>query len=215
MRVLQTGRDFAPGKGPVVYIENHDHSSAVSRAGGRGRWWKTQAPLIALLTCPGAVMLHNGQELGDDYWLPDDGDGRVLPRPVRWELADDPAGEALLALHEKLIRIRREHPALRSANFHPAEYDQREVAFDPDGYGVHRDLGVAIYHRWGQGAEGRTERFIVAINFSDSDCIVDVPFSTNGEWHDLLNDESVEVQDWRWRGARIPSNWARVLWREE
>ena len=70
VRVLDTNRDFEAGKGPVTYIENHDHSTVVNRVGGRRRWWKAQVPLIALLTTPGAVLIHNGQEFGDDHYLP-------------------------------------------------------------------------------------------------------------------------------------------------
>ncbi len=82
IRVLDSNRGFAAGKSPVTYIENHDHSTIVNRVGGRGEWWRTQPALIALLTAPGAVLLHNGQEFGEDYWLPDSGRERVAPRPA-------------------------------------------------------------------------------------------------------------------------------------
>lgn len=215
MRVLDTDRDFAPGKGPVVYIENHDHSTVVNRLGGRSRWWKMQAPLIALLTSPGAVMLHNGQEFGDDHWLPDSGSDRVQARPLNWAQSDDDVGRWLRDLHGRLIRLRQAHPALRGAQFYPADYDERDVAFNAQGYGVYRDLGVVIYHRWGNGSDGQLERFIVALNFSDTDRWVDIPFSTNGTWTDVLNGGSVAVQNWRIGGAQLPSNWGKVFWQRE
>jgi len=59
VRVLDTGRDFVAGKGPVPSIENHDHSTLVNRAGGRDRWWKAQVPLVVLFTSHGAVLIHN------------------------------------------------------------------------------------------------------------------------------------------------------------
>jgi pullulanase len=210
VRVLDTHRDVLPGKGPVAYIENHDHSTVVHRVGGRGRWWKIQAPLIALLTSPGAVMLHNGQELGDDYFLPNDGDGRVTPRPVRWSLADDAIGTWLTALHTKLIRLRKEHPALRSSNFYPSGYDERQAHFNDQGYGVDVDKGLAIYHRWGDAADGQLERFIVVLNFSSDDQFVDVPFSTNGAWQELLDGRTVDVHGFRLPNQRINSNWGRI-----
>jgi hypothetical protein len=59
--------------------------SIMSIAGGRERWFKTQPSAIALLTAPGTVMIHNGQEFGEDYFLPESGPDRVQSRPLRWE----------------------------------------------------------------------------------------------------------------------------------
>ena len=84
LRILNSNLDYAQGKAPVTYIENHDHSTIVREAGGRGRWFKTQAPAISLLTSPGIVLLHNGQEFGEENFLPSDGPDRVQPRPLGW-----------------------------------------------------------------------------------------------------------------------------------
>ena len=81
LRILNSNLDYAQGKAPVTYIENHDHSTIVREAGGRGRWFKTQPPAIALLTSPGIALLHNGQEFGEDYFLPSEGADRVQPGP--------------------------------------------------------------------------------------------------------------------------------------
>jgi pullulanase len=210
VRVLDAGQSFAPGRHPVTYVENHDHSTLVSRVGGRGRWWKAQAPLLALFTSPGAVLLHNGQELGRDEWMPEDGPGRVQPRPLRWAQLHDEPGGRLFALHQQLVRMRQAHPGLRSANFHPSPYDARLDRFDAQGYGVDTARGLAIYHRWGKGADGRLERFMVVLNFSDDDQWTDVPFSTNGVWTDLLNGDTVDVGGFRLTGQRISSNWGRI-----
>lgn len=208
LRVLDAGRDFAEGKGPVTYVQNHDHSNLVTVLGGRDRWYKGQAPAIALLTSPGTVMLHNGQEFGEDYFLPETGPGRVLPRPLRWEaFSEDFIGTRLYEVYQRLIRIRKAHPSLRSSNFFPQENH-------PDGYGIYPALGVVIYHRWGASETGELERFIIAINYSDSDQFLDIPFSTNGTWTDLLNDETVTVESHRLFQYRIPSNWGRVFFQE-
>jgi glycosidase len=213
LRVLDAGRDFAPNKLPLTYVENHDHSALVREAGGRSRWFKSQPAAIALLTCPGAPMLHNGQEFGEDYFLPGSGDGRVLPRPLRWAGRGpgslDFAGERLFDVYRRLIEIRRAHPGLRTANFFPA------LGNHPDGYGVFADRGIAIYHRWGENETGALERFIVVVNFSDFDQFVDIPFSVDGEWVDLLNDEAATVSGFRLRWVHAPSNWGRVYWSVE
>ncbi len=215
LRVLHTSRDFNPGKGPVTYIENHDHSTVVSRAGGRGNWWKTQCPLIALMTSPGAVLLHNGQEFGDDYWLPSSGSGRVSPRPVHWDFLQDGVGQGMFALYRRLIQLRKDHPALRSANFYPHEYDDNDTRFRQDGFGVDSSRGVVIYHRWGPARDGRLERFVVALNFSRWATYVDVPVSLNGEWEDLLNGGDWHAHDCWLRSTRVESNWGRVFYHKE
>ena len=210
LRILNSNLDYANGKVPVTYIENHDHSTIVQEAGGRGRWFKTQAPAISLLTSPGIVLLHNGQEFGEEYYLPSDGPDRVQPRPLRWNAhSQDFTGKRLFEIYRKLIRIRLEHPSLRSANFFPFPLNH------PDGYGSFPEKDVVIYHRYGAAADGRLERCIIIINYSDFDQFVDVPFSVNGLWDDLLNDQSALVENFRLWNQRIDSNWGRVYCKKE
>jgi len=209
LRILDSSLDYAQGKGPVTYIENHDHSSIVQEAGGRGRWFKTQPPAISLLTSPGTVLLHNGQEFGEDYFLPSEGSGRVQPRPVRFSIYGmDSVGQRLLSLYQKLIRIRKDHPSLRSPNFFPFPFNH------PDGYGSFPDKDLVIYHRYGI-VQGQFERFIVVVNYSDFDQFTDIPFPVNGPWDDLLNDQSVLVNNFRLSNQRINSNWARIYFQKE
>lgn len=151
MRALDGGRDFAVGKGPVTYAENHDHSTLASRVGGRSVWYRMQPAAIALMTAPGAVMLHNGQEFGDDWWLPESGEGRVISRPVNWQLAVDGVGESLIRLYRRLTEIRRALPALRTHNFYPRGYDERHTSFNPEGYGVDTDRGAGDLPPVGDG----------------------------------------------------------------
>ncbi|MEM9721949.1 MAG: alpha-amylase family glycosyl hydrolase [Bacteroidota bacterium] len=205
LRIQDASRDFAPDKSPVTYTQNHDHSNILSVMGGRLRWYKSQAPAISLLTSPGAIMLHNGQEFGEDYFLPASGPDRVIPRPLRWEaFSADFIGGRLFEVYQRLIEIRKVHPALRSSNYFPHTNH-------PDGYGIYPDLGVSIYHRWGLDEVGNTERFIIALNYSDTDHFLDIPFSTNGNWIDLLNQESVRVEAYRLFNYPIPSNWGRIF----
>jgi hypothetical protein len=87
------------------------------------------------------------------------------------------------------------------------------VANHPDGYGVINER-VVIFHRYGPGVDGKLERFIVVINFADDDRLVDIPFSANGEWQDLLNGEKVHVAGFRLFKQRIPSNWGCIYYHE-
>jgi glycosidase len=208
LRILHANLGFASGKGPVTYIQNHDHSSIVHEAGGRGSWFKSQTAAMALLTTPGAVMLHNGQEFGQEEFLPGSGSGRVVPRPLRWHsdssLGDDIIGKSLFGLYKRLIDIRKRHPSLRSPNFFPYPSNH------PDGYGAFPDHDVVVYHRWGPSEEGGFERFIIILNYSDFDQWIDIPFSTDGRWEDLLNGDFVFISGHKLFNQRINSNWGRI-----
>jgi hypothetical protein len=109
--------------------------------------------------------------------------------------------------------MRKAHPALRSQNFYPP--DDGSSQFNSSGYGIDASRGLAIFHRWADAGNGKIERFIIALNFTDSDQWIDVPFSVNGQWNDLLNNESAQVTNYSLRNTRIPSHWGRVYWNVE
>jgi pullulanase len=211
MRVLNASKDFAVGKGPVTYIENHDHPTIVNKAGGRPVWWKVQPYAIALFMCPGTPLIYNGQEFARDAWMPDSGAGRVAPRPLDWSNAADTPGVAITWLFQKLIAIRIAHPALRSPNFYPESYDPY---FNSEGYGANIDQDVVIFHRWGDDGAGGTDQFIIVCNFSSSDQFVDIPFPSNGEWTDLLNDRTDMVNNFRLWNQKINPNWGRIYYKK-
>jgi pullulanase len=85
--------------------------------------------------------------------------------------------------------------------------------FDAQGYGVDESRDVAVLHRWGDDGHGGIERFIVVLNASAFDQQVDIPFSVNGEWMDLLNDAAAHVTDFWLRGQMIGSHWGRIYWK--
>lgn len=212
LRILNADLDFAAGRAPVTYVQNHDHSSITQAVGGRFCWYKTQPAAIALLTSPGSVMLHHGQEFGQVEFLPEDGPGRVAPRPLMWNrdssIANNDIGNNLYGLYRKLIDIRKRFPSLRSPNFFPYPGN------DPDGYGVFSAIGVVIYHRWGSGQDGGLERFIIVINYAAVDRWVDIPFSSNGNWQDLLNDNVANVSGNKLFNQQINSNWGRIYFQK-
>lgn len=213
VRGLNSGKDFDSTRHPVCYIENHDHSTLTVQCGGRSVWWRTQPMAIALLTLCGAPLIHNGQEFGEEYAFPESGETRVASRPLRWEHSVDLIGQSLQALYQKLIAIRRAHPALRSQNFYPDPYDERDMLFNNFGYGVNQDKDVVIFHRWGHDEQGRLERFIIVLNCSGYDQIVDIPFPDNGDWEDLLNGGSLSVNDYWLRSERMSNHWGRIYFK--
>lgn len=205
------------GQVPTIYLGNHDHSQVAWQAGakesaGALRWWRTQPYIIALFTSPGAVMIQNGQEFGEDHWLMENDEGsnrRVKPRPLRWDFVGDSIGRTLVNLYRQLINIRLNYKGLRSDNVYPA-YVTGQTQLTAEGYGVDTQRQLAIFHRWGNGEDGQLQRFIVVLNFSDQSQWVDIPFAENGTWHDLLNNSDNHVLNFRLVNQEITSHWGRV-----
>jgi hypothetical protein len=48
------------------------------------------------------------------------------------------------------------------------------------------------------------------LNFSATDRSVDVPFSINGDWTELLTAETATVTNYRMIGVVVPSHWGRI-----
>jgi 1,4-alpha-glucan branching enzyme len=219
---LDSHRGLQDDKVATLYLSNHDHSHVAWQAGARDnagamQWYRTQPYAIALLTSPGSVMLHNGQEFAEDYWLMEDDQGsnrRVKPRPLRWDFATDRIGAQLLGVYAKLIAIRKAHPGLRSNDIYPSGWETWQTQFNSAGYGLDAERQLVIYHRWGRTEDGTLERFIIALNFSAEEQYVDLPFSTDGTWHDLLNDLSVIVTQNRLSHHRIESYWGNLFFQQ-
>ena len=214
-------------KAPTVYLSNHDHSHLTWQAGARTnqgslRWYKTQPYAIALLTAPCVPMIQNGQEFGEDYWIPEDDQGsgrRIRPRPLRWKRQTDPIGTPLWRLYRRLAAIRQAYPALRGRNFYPSPWAEWQTRFNPAGFGVDTERQVVLYHRWGNNpATGALQRFYIVLNFSDQPRSVTVPLPANGQWRDLLSNYdgnwTVEVSGHR-LDLEVGSNWGHIFFREE
>jgi 1,4-alpha-glucan branching enzyme len=216
MQALDTKKGLEGNRVATTYLSNHDHSHLAWQAGassndGSRLWYRTQPLAIALMTMPGSPMIQNGQEFAEDYWLTENdvAGRRVHPRPLHWGFSDDNIGTALTAVYRRLTEIRTQHAGLRSDNVYPVDWPEGQTHFDADGYGIDQKRELVIFHRWGSDDGGNLERFIVVLNFSAHDQDVDVPFSTNGRWRDLLNGVEVHVGGFRAR-VHVPSNWGRV-----
>lgn len=213
MRVLNSARDFNAPICPTIYIENHDHATITYEVGSRDRWFKAQPYMIALATCAGTVLLHNGQEWGQfaNFWEDDSAAPpefkRVQSRPLTWAQRDDGPGKALVSLYSFLMGLRATHPALRSPNFYPDFYDSSWTRFSPDGYGIDEARQVAIYHRW-----SGTDLYMIALNFSDSVQYTDIPLPQNGVWVDLLNSSApFSASGYMLPNFPISSNWGCIF----
>lgn len=212
------------GKVPTFYLSNHDHSHPCWRAGaaanaGSLQWYKTQPYIIALYTSPATPLVPNGQEFGEDHWIPENDEGtgrRVCSRPLRWKRTKDRFGQALIQLHKRMGAIRQQYAGLRSANFYPQPWEEWQTQFNPQGYGVDVSRQVAVFHRWGNDEQGILQKFIIVLNFSDNPQFVSVPFPDNGVWIDLLSGYNgswqPQVSNWR-LDFTIGAHWGHVFFR--
>lgn len=224
LNALNNRRYLSASKVPTLYLSNHDHShvtwqaGAGNNVGATGAWWRVQPFLIALFTSTAVPLVPNGQELGEEYFLPEDDHGtgrRVTPRPVRWKIAADPIGQTLQHLHGRLGTLRRAHPALRSGQMYPDYWDEWQTQLDPTGVGLDVDRQLAVYHRWATLPDSTVENAVVVLNFSDTDQTLTVPFPYDGPWTDALTFPStggltVTVQDRR-SPVSVPSHYGRIF----
>jgi pullulanase len=213
LRALNSAYQFNYPIGPVIYIENHDHETITFAAGGRDSWFRVQPYMIALATCPGALLIANGQEFGRSEYMPENGPSRVSPRPLNWAEATDNIGSTIQARYQFLFQLRQLHAGLRSPNFYPETYDQQLTQFQADGYGIDVDKQVVIYHRWGASAAGQSERFVIVLNCSAWPQTVNIPFPINGNWTDLLNaSASNSVSNFWLSNFTVNSYWGCIFY---
>jgi len=208
-----TNGDDAIQKTALQYIENHDHSRFVCNfqtkssdndlltEGDRDLWYKVQPYLIGMFTAKGIPMLWQGQEFGENYWLPDEGWGRVkMFRPVRWDYFYDSIGKNTISLVRKLIKLRRGNPQFRSGDHffynHHDHYQSRNVMLFSRSHG---------------------DRFsLVALNFGEHDQTVPFSLPFSGDYqeelhkHDNLSGIIAGQESW----LTIPSNYGRI-WTSE
>ncbi len=209
-------------KSPFVYLETHDHSRLISYFPARAStkdyfgesqgdryssFYLTQPYVIALFTSPGTPMIHNGQEFGENYIIPESGMERILNfRFLRWENTEDGPGRILLSLYQKLISLRKIHPSLRSRGLNSFYYYNQ---YDPltSGIGNYRPpKGVYFYKR-----QSENEIILVALNFTNQDILVPHPFPDVGIWRELLHGSKVTntIQN-RCPKFKIPSNYGCI-----
>lgn len=201
-------------KAPLQYLENHDHERFICNFGlvnrdeagnplflegdRDGRWYKLQPYLIALLMSKGVPMLWQGEEFGEDYFLPDAGTGRVsLLRALRWDFFYDLPGQRLVSLVRRLLRIRRDRAHLRDGEYFFFNHWERYLA-----------KGVLLFARY------RDARYtLVAVNTSDVEHTVPFWFPVGGDYADELEGgiALANVAPLAETAVTIPSNYGKIL----
>src|SRR5215469_1160749 len=197
----------------LQYIENHDHERFVCNfglrnpdeagnplflEGDRSRWFMLQPYLIALLMSRGIPMLWQGEEFGENYFLPDFGAGRVsLLRPLRWDYFYDDAGQSIVQLVRKLIRIRRARDHIRHGTF-----------FFFNSWERYQSLDVVLFARY-DGAQYT----LVGINTGDTDRTVPFWFPIAGDYVEELHGGNLDlsaVPALQEVALTVPSHYGRI-----
>ncbi len=171
-------------KTALQYLENHDHSRFICnfgtvaadnellKEGDRALWYKVQPYLIGLFTSRGIPMLWQGQEFGENYFLPQEGWGRVLLyRPVRWEYFYTSEGRSLVHLVRKLVKLRRNNPHFTRGE----HYFYNNVA-------LYQSRNIMLFSRNYQGVFS-----LVALNFGAQDQVVPFKFPFSGNYREELH----------------------------
>src|SRR6476646_10023793 len=174
-------------KTALQYIESHDHERFICNfgitnpdeagnplfaEGDRGRWYMLQPYLIGMLLGKGLPMLWQGEEFGENYFLPEFGAGRVaLLRALRWDFFYDAPGQGLVKLVRELLHIRKNRPQLRNGAYY--------FFNDWDRY---LSKGLLLFARYSGPAYT-----LVAINTSDVDQTVPFSFPIGGSYVEELH----------------------------
>lgn len=198
-------------KAPLQYVENHDHSrflcefgldqrdwNPLFMEGNRVNWYRLQPYLIALLTAKGLPMLWQGQEFGENYFVPESGLGRVLLlRPLRWDYFYDTPGKNLVKLTRNLVSLRKNCAELRrGSHYFYSDYER------------YLSRGILLFHR-----ETDDAMSLIAVNFTNAEQAVSFRFSRTGSYVEQLHGQDNFVateREERW--LTIPSNYGRI-WR--
>ena len=191
------------------YMENHDHPRFICnfgtvslyrdviREGIRDNWYKLQPYAIGLLLAKGIPLLWQGQEIVENYDVPDSGPARIgTLRPVRWELFYDTPGTSMIGLYRRLIALRRTEPVFRHGSyyFHNSwEYLQSK--------------GLLLFSR-----EQGSVFALVALNFSGCDQQINFTFHAAGDYIEQLHgtDNLTGVNSDQTKALVVPSNYGRV-----
>lgn len=196
-------------KQALQYLENHDHPRficrfgtvslyrEVLREGRRENWYRLQPYLIGLLLAKGIPMLWQGQEIVENYDVPESGPARIgTLRPVRWERFYDEPGTAIVRLCRKLIALRRDESVFRRGSYY----------FFNDWH-QHQWRGLLLFQR-----ELGDTTAVVALNFSGHHHHVDFTFSRAGDYREQLHGQEnhLGVAAGSTVTLRIPSHYGRV-----
>lgn len=160
----------------------------------KNHWWKTKPYALAQFTTNGIPVIHNGQEIAENRIVPPRNSSDAGARAISWHYLSDFAGKDMFRFYQKLIIMRRKFKSILSHNFF-------HYFTDPE----HQ---VIVFKRYLDD-----ESVIVAINFSNESYDVLIPFTSDGIWHEYLDDFDIKVEN-RQAIVKVPARYGRVFYQE-
>lgn len=165
----------------VNYLATHDREHLFRELGDRGifgedAFRRAKLGAVLLLTAMGLPMLWMGEEFGEHKLKTET---TTQPNKIAWPLLKGELNQDLFEYYKKLIRLRKQNPALHSDNL--------------EFFHENPEAKVLAYVRWNE--EG--SRVVVVANFSDQFLAgYQIPdFPANGTWHEVTRNYDVEAND--------------------
>ncbi len=196
-------------KSALHYLENHDHPRFICSFGTRSlykevfkegmqeNWYKAQPYVIGFLLAKGIPMLWQGQEIVENYDVPESGPARIgILRPVRWEKFYTPEGKKMISLYRKIISLRN-----------------KERVFTQGAYYFYNDWvkyqskGILIFSRSIDNIFA-----IVCLNFSQTEHYVEFLIESTGKFEEQLHqDDTFSIAESNTVVMlKVPGNYGRV-----
>lgn len=170
-----------PFGGYVSYMESHDEERMAFAQLEGGNWDLKQESKIEnrmkrlatnaafCFTVPGPKMLWQFGEMGYDVSIEEN--GRTGRKPILWEYLDVTERFKLHQTYIKLIHFRQKYPSLFNEE---AQFEWKVSSAD-----------------WRDGRflqlENEGNTLLIIGNFMESDITIDNPFSSAGDWYDLMD----------------------------
>lgn len=181
---------YGSGNHEVNYIGNHDHKRILRdfaetvHMSGDLAYRRVKLALGILLTVPGLPMIWMGQEFGATN------PKTLEPQPVDWILLAKPENKDLHDFASKLIKFRREHPALWSDHFEVVLADSNRKLF--------------AYKRW----NGNGEVIVIAANLNDApsgDFTIENAGLEDGSWYEHMTNRHFQMTGGQIKDTLEPS----------
>ena len=124
---------------------------------------------------PGPKMIWQFGELGYDFSI--DHNGRVGEKPIRWDYLEDLSRVELLEAYKQIIDLKLNNEAFQSSNF--------ELNVGKDDY-----IKSIVLN-------SENQNIVVVGNFDMEDHYTTIPFTSVGNWYDMLTGDSINISTTR------------------
>ncbi|WP_145049274.1 glycoside hydrolase family 13 protein [Paenibacillus xylanexedens] len=144
-------------------LDSHDTPRLLTECKGDVR--KMKLALLLLFTYPGVPCIYYGDEIGLEG-----GYDPGCRKCMEWD--EGKQNKDLLSFFTTIIHLRKQHPALRSANLNMLHARAGDACLVIERHDPHTG-----------------EYFVLILNADDQPCSLDLTLSVDGTWHDVFNND--------------------------